>query len=83
MFDRNQLIKMAAHYFQDENREVMYATSDGNFFYDANLAYGHASGRSLEVETIYRKDVIEVSPILESDSEDIENKKRSRKAKTE
>ena len=72
MFDKTKLIKMAAHYFQDKNREVMYATTDGNIFYESNLANGHASGRNLEVISIYRKDVIEVSPILDEEIYDSE-----------
>lgn len=57
--DKEQLIEAGKHYFENGEIQVMYATADGNFFYEANKNYGisHANDRKIELFTITRADV--------------------------
>ena len=68
MDTKAQLIEKAEHYFKDEKVKLMYATSDGNFFYELgkNYADSHAKTKKLELFTIIRADLVEAKPKAKS-----------------
>ena len=59
MFTKTELIEQGKHYFNDKSVNVMFATSDGNFFYEASKSYGysHAKTRSIQLFEIKRDDL--------------------------
>ena len=59
MFTKTQLIEKGKHYFDEKSVNVMFATSDGNFFYEASKSYGdsHAKTRNIELFEIKRSDL--------------------------
>ena len=59
MFTKTQLIEKGKHYFDDKSVNVMFATSDGNFFYEASKSYGdsHAKTKNIELFEIKRSDL--------------------------
>lgn len=61
MFNKTQLVERGRHYFDDSKISKMYATSDGNFFYehDKNYADSHAKGLKTSVIEITRGDLKE------------------------
>lgn len=61
MFNKAQLVERGRHYFDDSKISKMYATSDGNFFYeqDKNYADSHAKGLKTSVVEITRGDLKE------------------------
>lgn len=64
MFNKAQLIERGRHYFDDSKIDKMYATPDGNFFYESNKSFAdsHAKTKKIEVITITRSDLIEEKP---------------------
>lgn len=61
MFDKAQLIERGRHYFDDSKTDKMYATTDGNFFYEQDKSYAdsHAKGLKTSVIEITRGDLAE------------------------
>ncbi len=59
MFNKTQLAERGKHYFDDSKISKMYATTDGNFFYekDKNYADSHAKGLKTSVIEITRGDL--------------------------
>lgn len=57
MFDKAQLIERGKHYFNDKNRKVIYATTDGHFFNEEHFASSHIHGKELEVIKITGADL--------------------------
>ncbi|MGR3179404.1 MAG: hypothetical protein ACUZ8E_15255 [Candidatus Anammoxibacter sp.] len=59
MFTKTQLIEKGKHYFDEKSVNVMFATSDGNFFYEASKSYGdsHAKTKNIELFEIKRSDL--------------------------
>lgn len=56
---KQELIKRGAHYFENKNVKVMYATEDGNFFHEDALNYAdsHAKTKNIERFKITRADL--------------------------
>lgn len=56
---KQELIKRGAHYFDDKNVKVMYATEDGNFFHESALSYAdsHAKTKNIQRFKITRADL--------------------------
>ena len=63
MFNKAQLVERGRHYFNDPKISKMYATSDGNFFYeqDKNYADSHAKSLKTDLIEITRDDLKEES----------------------
>ena len=61
MFNKAQLIERGRHYFDDPKISKMYATSDGNFFYEHDKTYGDSHSKVLNtpLEEITRGDLKE------------------------
>ena len=61
MFNKAQLVERGRHYFDDSKISKMYATTDGNFFYehDKNHADNHAKSLKTQVIEITRGDLKE------------------------
>ena len=59
MFSKAELIEKGRHYFDKKEVKVMYATPDGNFFYQASKSYAdsHAKSNKIEVIEITRADL--------------------------
>ena len=59
MFTKAQLIEKGRHYFDDKSVNVMFATSDANFFYEASKSYAdsHSKTRNIELFEIKRADL--------------------------
>ena len=59
MFTKTQLIEKGKHYFDDKSVNVMFATSDGNFFYENCKSYAdsHSKNRNIELFEIKRADL--------------------------
>ncbi len=59
MFNKAQLAERGKHYFDDPKVKKMYATTDGNFFYEdgKNFADSHAKGLKTPVIEITRGDL--------------------------
>lgn len=74
MFNKAQLVERGRHYFDDSKISKMYATTDGNFFYenDKNYADSHARGLKTQVIEITKADLGKVKPKASSESEKIE-----------
>ncbi|HDZ13346.1 hypothetical protein LCGC14_1178730 [marine sediment metagenome] len=64
MHTKAQLIEIGRHYFDDKNVNVMFATPDGNFFYENCKSYAdsHAKSRKIELFEIKREDLAEEAP---------------------
>ncbi len=76
MFSKVQLIEKGRHYFDDKSVNVMFATSDANFFYEASKSYAdsHSKTRNIELFEIKRADLKSKSveneePKTENDNE--------------
>lgn len=56
---KQELIKIGAHYFDKKDVKVMYATEDGNFFYEESKNFGdsHAKTKNIELFIITRADL--------------------------
>lgn len=56
---KKELVKIGAHYFDNKDVKVMYATEDGNFFYEKSKSFGdsHAKTKNIELFTITRADL--------------------------
>ena len=65
MFNKVQLTERGKHYFNNEDVKVMYATTDGNFFYERHYADSHAKGLKTDVVTIKRADLGETKKAKE------------------
>ena len=61
MFNKTQLAERGRHYFDDSKVKKMYATTDGNFFYEdsKNYADSHAKSLKTQVISITRSDLVE------------------------
>lgn len=61
MFTKAQLTEKGKHYFENKEIKVMYATSDGNFFYEhaKSFADSHSKTNKIEVFTIAKEDLNE------------------------
>ena len=46
MFSKTELIEKGKHYFDNKDVEVMYATPDGNFFYQNSKSYADSHAKS-------------------------------------
>ena len=59
MFTKAQLIEKGRHYFDDKSVNVMFVTSDANFFYEASKSYAdsHSKSRNIELFEIKRVDL--------------------------
>lgn len=62
MFDKKVLIERCGHYFKDNDRQIIYATTDGNFFNENHYAASHAHSLKTEMITIVREDLSTSSP---------------------
>ena len=71
MFTKTQLIEKGKHYFDDKSVNVMFATSDGNFFYEASKTYAdsHSKTRNIELFEIKRAD-LKSKPVEDTGSDD-------------
>ena len=79
MFTKTQLIEKGKHYFDDKSVNVMFATSDGNFFYEASKSYAdsHSKTRNIELFEIKRAD-LKAKPVEETGNELSELKKEAK-----
>lgn len=70
MFTKAQLIEKGRHYFDKKDVNKMYATPDGNFFYESSKTYAdsHAKTVKLEVIEITRTDLNVKSEKVQSNS---------------
>lgn len=61
MFNKAQLAERGKHYFNDSKVSKMYATTDGNFFYeqDKNYADSHSKTLKTALIEITRADLVE------------------------
>ncbi len=73
MFSKAQLIEKGKHYFDDKSINVMFATSDGNFFYEASKSYAdsHSKTKKIELFEIKRAD-LKVKAEVPAEKEDVE-----------
>lgn len=62
MAERAELIENGRHYFDNKEINIMYATSDGNFFYEQHFASSHAKGLKTPMISISREEVEGTSP---------------------
>ena len=60
MFNKAQLVERGRHYFDDQKTNKMYATTDGNFFYEQDKSYAdsHAKGLKTSVIEITKGDLV-------------------------
>ena len=81
MFTKAQLIEKGKHYFDDKGVNVMFATSDGNFFYEASKSYGdsHAKTRNIELFEIKRADLGKAKEKEQPKTEEVDELKELRK----
>ena len=70
MFTKAQLIEKGKHYFDEKSVNVMFATSDGNFFYEASKTYAdsHSKTRNIELFEIKRAD-LKSKPVEKEETE--------------
>ena len=64
MYSKQELIKKCwkGKYFKNNmDADIMYATTDGNFFYEESYATGRARSNKSEVITITRNDINRIS----------------------
>ena len=52
MFNKAELAERGRHYFDDSKISKMYATSDGNFFYEHDKNYADSHAKSLKTQVI-------------------------------
>lgn len=52
MFTKAQLIEKGRHYFDNKEINIMYATIDGNFFYESSKTYADSHGKTIKSEPI-------------------------------
>lgn len=73
MDTKTQLIEKAEHYFKDEKVKLMYATPDGNFFYESgkNYAGSHAKTIKSELFTITRGDLAKDKEKIEENKDEL------------
>ena len=71
MFTKAQLIEKGRHYFDDKSVNVMFATSDANFFYEASKTYAdsHAKTKNIELFEIKRAD-LKSKPVEKEENDD-------------
>ena len=84
MFTKAELIEKGKHYFDDKNVNVMFATSDGNFFYEASKTYAdsHAKTKNIELFEIKRADLkAKEQPKTGNDDELAELRKEAKELK--
>ena len=88
MFSKAQLIEKGRHYFDDKSVNVMFATSDANFFYEASKSYAdsHSKTRNIELFEIKRvdlksKSVEKEEPKTENENELAEFRKEAKELK--
>lgn len=70
MFTKAQLIERGRHYFDDPKISKMYATSDGNFFYEDSKSYADSHSKSLK------------TPVIEITRGDLKDKPKEKAEKT-
>lgn len=77
MFNKAQLAERGRHYFDDQKINKMYATTDGNFFYERDKSYAdsHAKGLKTSVIEITRGDLIEKEENPKEENPKTEEKK--------
>lgn len=92
LYDKKELVEISKHYFErNEGLQEIYATNDGNFFYEKTYATSHATNEKyLESFTILRSDAIkkkkvekveieevkEVEPIVEEVKEEVKEEEK-------
>ena len=71
MFTKTQLIEKGKHYFDDKSVNVMFATSDANFFYEASKTYAdsHSKTKNIELFEIKRAD-LKAKPVEHTGGDD-------------
>ena len=52
MFNKAQLSERGRHYFDDQKINKMYATTDGNLFYEQDKNYADSHAKSLKTQVI-------------------------------
>jgi hypothetical protein len=59
-YDRDKLVEKAKPYFKNPDVKKMYATSDGNMFYESgsNFAKAHSKHHDLKLFDITREDYV-------------------------
>lgn len=57
MADKTELLEKSKQYFNNQEVKIMYATTDGNFFYEEHFANSHAKGLGTQVITIKRAEL--------------------------
>ena len=67
MFNKAQLAERGRHYFDDQKINKMYATTDGNFFYERDKSYADSHAKSLK------------TPVIEITRGDLASKKTTKK----
>ncbi len=70
MFTKAQLIERGRHYFDSKDVNKMYATSDGNFFYEDSKSYADSHSKSLK------------TPVIEITRGDLKDKPKEKAEKT-
>jgi len=65
VFDKKELIERCRHYFKDNDRQIIYAATDGNFFNESHFAASHAHDLKTEMITIGRADLSTPTPPAE------------------
>jgi len=54
---REKLIEISKQYFEGSKLNVVYATSDNNFFYDRNQAMNHSKAQKVEWHELKRNEI--------------------------
>lgn len=74
MFNKAQLAERGKHYFDDPKISRMYATTDGNFFYenDKNYADSHAKSLKTQVIEITKSDLSSKKSTKKEDEPEVE-----------
>lgn len=52
MFTKAQLVERGSHYFDDPKISKMYATTDGNFFYEQDKTFADSQSKVLKTDVI-------------------------------
>lgn len=75
MFNKAQLAERGRHYFDDSKIRKMYATTDGNFFYEHDKSYADSQAKDLKTQVIEitRGDLVEKKAKPEEDKAPLES----------
>lgn len=65
---KEELVEKGAHYFDNKDVDLMYATTDGHWFHShaKRAAMNHIGGKDLDVIDITREDVTGKAPKVET-----------------